>query len=492
MEYLSTRLPAALFCGAITALILGAARIVQKKGQHRYTSLIPHLGKYLLFALFLPIIMEVFGSRTLPITFVANVFLSAVLCTLLLLVLTPLLRKIFSAEGCAMLWLIPGLSCFFCMLFSSGNGMLPLRVLWLPRWSWLLIFGLWAAGFLGVLFWKIRSHLLFRKSLLRDAELAPEEEQAILSGVQKGLSFQKKYQGILPKLYRSPAATAPLSVGLIDPCLVLPCRDYSPDELRMIFWHELLHLYRGDNRTKLDLTIICAAGWFLPSLWLGMNKASEDLELCCDEIATEDYDETRRREYSALLLSNAGTSRGFTTCLSASASGLRYRMARILHRKKRLFGILPAGLMAAVIVLFFGVFNFAESVGTVKTEILDRDGGGWHVAAVEVLYDSSGEETERVEITSSAVCQAVEARIANLRLGTVDNPYYAYNPYYGAAVVYAPKLRLTLQRNDERVNVYLTPGLLQINIPEQYHFNKELYDVEAVDFDALMLCLTES
>lgn len=491
-EYLSSRFYAALVYGAVTAFSLAVARIIQKKGQARYVSLIPHMGKYLLLALFIPIITEVLGSRRLPITFVANGFLSAVLCTLLLLVLTPLLRRIFSAEGCALLWLIPGYGCFFCMLFSSANGMLPLRVLWLPRWSWFLIFGLWAAGFLGVLFWKIRSHFLFRKSVLRDAELAPEAEQAILSGVQKGLSFQKKYQGGLPKLYRSPAATAPLSVGLIDPCLVLPCRDYSPDELRMIFWHELLHLYRGDNRTKLDLTIICAAGWFLPSLWLGINQAAEDLELCCDEIATEDYDEARRREYSALLLSNAGTSKGFTTCLSASASGLRYRMVRILHRKKRLFGILPAALMAAVIVLFFGVFNFAESIGTVKTEILDRDGGGWHIAAVEVVYDSKGEEADQIELTNSAVCQTIETQLADIRLGTVDNPYYAYHPYYGRAVVYAPKLRLTIQRGDERMNLYLTPGLLQINIPEQFHFNKEFYDVEAVDFDALMLCLNES
>lgn len=485
-ENLSSRLYAALLFGALTAAALGAARVVQKKSQHRYGSLIPHIGKYLLLALFLPFILEVLASRWLPMTIAANVFLSAVLCTLLLLVLTPLLRKGFSAEGCALLWLIPGVSCFFCMLLYSGNALRPLRVLWLPRWSWILLFGLWAAGFLVVMVWRIRSHNQFRKTLLQDAELAPEAEQAILSGVQKGLSFRKKYQGGLPKLYRSPAATAPLSVGLLDPCLVLPCREYSPDELRMIFWHELLHLYRGDNRTKLDLTIICAAGWFLPSLWLGMKKASEDLELCCDEIATEDFDEARRMEYSALLLSNAGTSKGFTTCLSASASGLRYRMARVLHRKKRLFGILPAALLAAIVVFLFGVVNLGASTGTVKTEILDRDGGGWHIVAAELLYDTQGEKAEQGEITSSAVCQTIEAQLADLRLGTVDNPYY------GSAAGSVPRLRLTVQRGEEKMNLYLTQGQLQINTAEQYHINKAFYDVEEVDFDALIRCLNES
>ena len=89
-------------------------------------------------------------------------------------------------------------------------------------------------------------------------------------------------------------------------------------------------------------------------VWLGLQKASEDMELCCDELTTKGMQEARRRDYANLLLSGAGTAMGFTTCLSASASGLRYRMARILHPKKRRAGFLSVFLLSVFFFILFG------------------------------------------------------------------------------------------------------------------------------------------
>ena len=44
--------------------------------------------------------------------------------------------------------------------------------------------------------------------------------------------------------------------------------------------------------------------------------------------------------YSELILSTAGDERGFTTCLSASAKSLRYRLSRVMRPQKRLPGFL--------------------------------------------------------------------------------------------------------------------------------------------------------
>ena len=41
-----------------------------------------------------------------------------------------------------------------------------------------------------------------------------------------------------------------------------------------------------------------------------------------------DADSSVKRQYAGLLLKTAGDERGFTTCLSASAGALRYRLKR--------------------------------------------------------------------------------------------------------------------------------------------------------------------
>lgn len=397
-EYLSARIVMAWFSIAFCLFLplSGLARR-HKKLSDFFATIISFLMCVSFLSLKILFDSSLFGESRSPHKLVFNdVFnlqtlfqLAAIFIftTLLLLLLTPLLRRCYTAESCANHWRFTSISCFVCLLAYRSRLSPSLAILRIPGWSRIL-FWIWAVGFAAVLLWYCVSHLRFRHTVLQNARVAPEEEWALLHSVRTAMSLPWDDRTTKPTLYRSSAVNSPLTIGLRNPvCLVLPMKDYSEEELRTIFRHELHHLIQGDKWSKLRLVVTCAAGWFIPSLWLGMKKAAEDLELCCDEVATAEMEPEQRRAYANLLLSNAGTAKGFTTCLSASAAGLRYRMARILHPQKRLVGFLPALLLPLLVVTAYGAFGFATPAGTVQEKLLDRDGGGWRVAAVGYLAD---------------------------------------------------------------------------------------------------------
>lgn len=396
-----------LVVGLILGYLLSVRSVKRKQGQeHAPDFLVTYLPVVVLAAL--PV-MGLFPSAALPmLSWLFGALLSLFALTLLLLALTPLLRKRFSAGDCAELWLLPGLLMgvsvyFFRMPFT------PWLVIRLPRTLLTVLLAVWIAGFLVVLGWKVLSHLRFRESILRGAVPASEADHALFREVWNPLSGENKRLGQRLRIVRSPAAVSPLSVGLFPrtTCLVLPQREYSEAELRLIFRHECLHLLHRDNAAKFSIAFLCAAGWFIPSLWPGLRRASEDLELRCDEEATAGMGEEQRRAYAALLLENAGTAEGFTTCLSASASGLRYRLGRVLRPETRRSGLAVIALLSALFVFSLWSVGAAMDVGTVQTEVLDRNGKGWQVVSAE--FHGEGENL-------SLDPKAVETRIGELGL----------------------------------------------------------------------------
>ena len=408
-----------LLYAGVTALIVGIGLglgFAMRKSRGRYSPI--YMAAFLPLILFIcvPLLMLLNPeSRGILLSLSLHALVSAAIYALLLYALTPLLRKRLSAEGCAALWVLPNMLLYWCMSTAQFAFRMQSRFLIrLPRKLFWVLLGIWAGGFVGVLVWRIVSHLRFRQSLLRDAAKAGEREQALLKELRGEL--KAKNSDVSPKLqaYYSPAAKSPLSVGLLrrSTCLVLPQRSYSDGELRLIFRHELIHLLHQDNHLKLTLTVILAAGWFVPSLWAGIGKASEELELCCDELAAEGLDEAGRRQYANLLLKNSGTARGFTTCLSATASGLRYRMARVLHPKKRRFGILLAAALSALFAFCFGLVGFSLEAGSFRGEILERNSGGWHITQIVPWAQPYTAESS----ADPTVCAAAETALADKAL----------------------------------------------------------------------------
>ena len=280
----------------------------------------------------------------------------------LLLPLTPLLRRFISARGCAMLWLLPNF--LYPCLNSTFLPDAPAFVLRARgNWVWLVL-GLWLVGTISVFGWNTLSHLRFRRQLLEGAWPITDEE--VLDIWQEEMD-QAQMEPLSCPLVISPHTSTPLSVGLFRGSMqvVLPPRTYTPDELHLVFRHEIVHICRRDSWNKFFLMFCTALCWFDPLMWMAMRRSAEDTELSCDETVLLDADEATRRQYAQLLLTTAGDGRGYTTCLSPVAASLRYRLRSVVAPRRRVAGGILVGLVLFLLMSSFGyvALSFDERPG---------------------------------------------------------------------------------------------------------------------------------
>ena len=389
---------------------------------------LPKLDPYLianLFLLFLPIALlplyRVLNPRYEGGVLVGIFNFSLLLCCYypLLLLALPLLRKRFSTETCTALWSLPLL---LSIMVVFGDGGLPDHPWFAIRISRQLpgfLAIVWAAGFLGIMSWRLLSHFLYRNRLLAPAEEAPTWMQKL----QYETACEMGVDRSVPLLI-SPLAEGPLSIGVLPGKvrIVFPPRDYTEASLRLILRHEMVHLIHKDNQTKLFMTVLRALFWFLPPVWLGLRQAAEDVELNCDELSTAPLSVAERQQYAGLLLEKAPPATGFTTCLSASARGLRYRMSRILHPKKRHKGYLLGIALVVLILVFYGRVCLAYQMGTLRDAVFQGE-------EYIVKYGSFAEDlalSDDYQVLPKRDCLDQNALIAYLDSLTLYAPSGAY------------------------------------------------------------------
>ena len=300
-------------------------------------------------------------TDALRLTFYAcsGILLHIALYDILLVAALPLLRQRISAVACATLWMIPN------YLYLTAQSVVrpsePLLILDAGRWTEPL-FKLWLAGTLCVLGGSILSHLVFRFRILRHAR--PNGDPTV-QALWEAEIRRAKIKKVRFRLVISPDTATPLSIGLFERTIrvVLPDHPYTPEELTLIFRHELVHIGREDTQSKFFLVFCTAFCWFNPLMWIAMHRCAEDLELSCDETVLADADDIVRRRYAHLILDTAGDNRGFTTCLSSAASSLRYRLRAIVSPSRRRSGALIVGLAFFILFMTCGYTALAYGGG---------------------------------------------------------------------------------------------------------------------------------
>lgn len=287
-----------------------------------------------------------------------DTFLSISLYYCLIVFLISPLRKYIRARTCALLWVIPNYLHFLQRPNMNLEQEKPLLILSLPYNVAPHLFILWGTGCLLILGYHVVMHLRFRKWLLQKSQpIVDKDIMNIWAEEKQDLYLQDKSIALAV----SPRTATPLSIGLLDRsiCVVLPQKDYTEEELRLIFRHELTHIARKDSFTKLFLILCSALCWFNPLMWFAIKRSAEDIELSCDEHVLREESSSVRKQYAGLLLSTAGDQRGFTTCLSASASSMTYRLKNIIHPRKKTRGGWIAALVFLLLALSCGQISLA-------------------------------------------------------------------------------------------------------------------------------------
>lgn len=407
------------------------------------------------------------GDRQLSaaVSMCFGIFLQICLYYAVLLPVLPLLRRRISAVACAMLWLVP--TYLYIAFYSFMEPVRPRLVLHASAELLRLLFLVWLAGAIAVMGWKILSHLVFRRRLLREAQ---EPGEALLAQWREELE-RANVKKPKWKLVISPQATTPLSIGLWPRTtrVVLPERTYSREELMLVLRHEIVHLSRMDAWGKFFLAFCTAICWFNPLMWMAMRKSADDLELSCDETVTAELDEAERRRYALLLLDTAGDERGFTTCLSASSKALRYRLRGIVHPLRRTSGALTVGLAFFILCMTCGFVSLAVDSGTVGDQVWPEQDTAYAITDIERKVN--GRWVPQICLDETAF----RAYLAALPTSDVMGKYsYSGNPW-----------ALRFDQKEGAVHwVHLTDDLMETWPRDETHF-EYAYLPQHIDWDYL-------
>jgi hypothetical protein len=131
---------------------------------------------------------------------------------------------------------------------------------------------------------------------------------------------------------------------------VLPKRDYTPDQLRTMLLHEIVHLRRKDIFMKWLSVLACAVHWFNPFVWFIRSEINRICELACDEAVVDQLEITERQLYGDTLILVAADYQPtrVTLAMSESKRNLKERLGAIMNHKKRTRGIVIVSVLLIV------------------------------------------------------------------------------------------------------------------------------------------------
>ena len=416
----------AILCTVLSIVVAAKFYLQEKKenmlkepedGNARYVNNIP-VGAlpFILLMLFVFLFMKYGMSYSIEeiCSWCFSLFMQISVFYFVLLFMMPWLRKHFSARACAILWMLPNFAYIF--YYASMQLKRPFVVMRVPSMVAKAALIIWALGFAGVFTYYMVQHLRIRHRILKHA--VPVTDELVL-GVW---NEEKNYANIYKKysIFISSETKTPLSIGLWKATtkVVLPSREYTEEELHLIFRHEIIHIEREDSNTKFFMMFCTAMCWFNPLMWVAMKNSAEDLELSCDEtVLLKEEDETRRK-YAELILKTTGEHRGFTTCLSATAEALHYRLSNIVKQRKVCNGGVLIGIMLFVFMFTSGYVALAYEQNTGAEIIFNEESVGKYTLESVYLYDETeGHRETCIDET------ALKAYLAKLELSKVTGKY---------------------------------------------------------------------
>ncbi len=129
------------------------------------------------------------------------------------------------------------------------------------------------------------------------------------------------------RVYLSEHVTGPVTVGILRPRILLPCR-LPEEEERCVLLHEEAHIRRRDNLLRVCAITLCCIHWYSPVNWWMLRQSLSAMEEAADETVLIRLGKDERKHYAQVLLAQAGWTASCGSPLGGGA--LRGRIVRIL------------------------------------------------------------------------------------------------------------------------------------------------------------------
>ena len=171
-------------------------------------------------------------------------------------------------------------------------------------------------------------------------------------------------------IYISHRSDSPMLKGVIKPAIFLTKQEYSLEEYKLIFRHELTHYQNKDNLKKLFIMFVSVLQWFNPFVYVLAANLCESLECLCDRKIIKNKDNDFKREYALTLLKTMSTQHSlFVSNLSAKEK-MKMRIDIIFDNTEKKSSVLPA-IAAALCAVFLSSFLCSCTVD-VPDDVIDE------------------------------------------------------------------------------------------------------------------------
>ncbi|WP_339321505.1 M56 family metallopeptidase [Paenibacillus sp. FSL W8-0194] len=324
-----------------------------------------------------------------------NISVTTSLLIVILLFLTPLLRKHYSAKWTYWIWMVLAIRLLLPFHFSFDKSLIdiplpsnpimnptaqgmsqvntqvenplaaqPIQVqtavepaVHAPSLFYILA-TIWLIGAVLFFAYHVAGYYTFRKQALRWSR--PIESKLIAARI-RNMMLEMGVPLSIPVL-TSEKVPNPMLVGFRKPLLLLPHEQYSEEELTFIIKHELVHYQRHDILYKLLLVTVHALHWFNPFVWLLVREASREIELYCDDTVVFKQSLAYRKKYCEVILSVMQKPSPRFLALSTNFLGgkhtMKQRFKSILSMKKKRSGL----MLFCAVVLSLGVLAACANV----------------------------------------------------------------------------------------------------------------------------------
>lgn len=160
--------------------------------------------------------------------------------------------------------------------------------------------------------------------------------------------------------------SSPVMIGLIRPVLYLPDIQMNEEQLNFVLRHELIHLHRGDIFYKWFSMIVKCLHWFNPAVYYIKRKIDEECEISCDIAVTKNADNKEKIKYmeTILALLTSGKERAYPLSTGMTGNKNLLKMRFLMLKKKTRTGkiacavsVITAIALITPILCFGGIVN---------------------------------------------------------------------------------------------------------------------------------------
>lgn len=169
----------------------------------------------------------------------------------------------------------------------------------------------------------------------------------------------------------------PLVAGIFRPLVILPrhlAETLAPEQLRLIFAHELAHVRRWDNLALLGQQLVEALLFFHPSAWLCRRGLRLEAEKACDDAVLRCFPDPPRYADSLVRVAEVCSTQKLnplTNTFAAAESRLGWRITRILevHSMPGSRSLTVAAVLALAVAGVLGLPGFLKHTESAGAEV---------------------------------------------------------------------------------------------------------------------------